>query len=1109
MEESGKVPINRKDYTALGVHHDSTSPGVLYDRKKEEEERRAKVTMGDANEAAFATQNSMVTAYELNYARQIPDDPNWEMDWEGLIRDMDERGLSRDWLDEFDGIASEAQLQNKLRYLTDLQSNLSVLEKAGGKGIAAVLTHSILDPGMLVIEAAAGPLGVAGKASKLHKSLRAILYGGTVGAAQGAAQSALNPEYGFKELATDMAGGAAVGLAFSKAAQYLTGDELMDAQRKAADLARKVGEDRTAGAGAVGADSLGAARVKGSQVDEGLDTTFGPKANEDAMANLEANMELGDVRLDFAHARIDQFADGASHADPRVRTLTRQLHSDPVGRSDGGVNVSGATERAKRHNYSMGVQFREAFESSLAAFTKEQGIDGAKGWFNRQFNQKLRDDFNTRVGRYRVLGDASGETSPAVMKAANDIERVMNEVAKRAQKAGVHASEGMEKANFWPRVFRRDKHDFLNRKLGSTVAANEAVQQLYFNAIRNRIERMRAEKIADLEARGMDPALFDDEIPKFSEQLTHRVAEAYTKRAMGQVERKAGGPNAAQVDELVDVLETAGVDADEIDLILKAFDVMKVNKDGKDAPTGRLMRRLEMDMETSIDVDVAGKTEKLTLADLYENNAELVMDNYLREMSGHIGLAEVGYKDAREIFKMIDDLLPTDNPRNTKAHRALTAMANSLIGRPLEEVPYSTSNRAMRTMMDFNFLTRMGSVGFSMVAENGQILGLAGVRAVLDQVPALRDLAKGVLTGQFDLAAARQLSQLTGMGSSTLRSSVAIRPDDLNLPGMSNGFWGKVDKLQQSAKRFQSVFSGLTPGTDMQQLSSGLMFGQYLTTAARKGKGLPDNVMKRLRDYGMRDEEIGRMLDHLKANAKLDGSRVTDFGTDLMREDLRDAFAMMMSRMNRHVIQDLDIGAVPWFMNKAVGRMMMQFRTFTLGAYTRHTLHGMNKRDAIAASQVAYSAMFATAAYYARAYTQFSGDQERLEMALDEKNVAKAVTGMIAEFGFVPLVVDSLLGAVGEDPLFRGMNRSSNLSNNLVMGNPTVDTLNKLNRILALPTRALRPDQQPSYEDMQAFVSLLYFNKLPGMVTALNTIAPQFPRERELQQGKALREWLE
>jgi hypothetical protein len=1049
-----------------------------------EKEAVAKATpWGELWDAGINNNHIFINVSNANRLLGKPLDEEYELEAERLQKDFEDRGLPLHWMEEFGDTVSEDQYVARLQMLEERAANDRKLMEAGGRGFLANLGTSFTDPVAFAAELVAAPLAAGAKANKLRKVAQAGAAGAATNAALGAAQAISDPDYDFSDFAFDATVGAVLGAGIDVGGSLLS----KEGRAELAGSLWKAGAKVNPG-GKFGDDTASAARVAGSDVEQFdvdvLETDFG--ANRSGAEVVEMNMHLADLKDTVGKTfRIDGMR-YVQDQTPEGQVTLRLLHSSNVGVKDGQVNATGAVERSVRYRQIAEGDFGRGYKAAMKDYVAER-VGFGKRWITKEASTTMNDSFAREVALH-VRG-AVESTNAAVIRAAAQVRKSLDGIYDVAARAGVRGMDAAKKvANYFPRVVRSDFKETVLKDINTLAAYNgrtaeETLGELMTEAVKQGIRKADAGKADEVKR------VIDDE-------LSAKVGKAYAMRllglkdgSMGQIDRMTE----LRLDYLEEVLEEAGLDPADVAAIRDKFTVEKM-PDGKAGPSDRLKQRLDLDETVHLTMPDG---RKLHVYDLFDNHAERVTNDYIREFSGHAALADTGFTSWREAQNLIETQFGTGKLDKNGKQMADIAL-KSILGRPLETDPLGWGGRFTRMLMDFNFLRSMGSVVFSMLSENGKIVGMVGLRATMRAVPEMGVILRQALKGELPDDLAREIAALSGVGSSMLRTSVGLRPDDLNMPGFTNGFIGKVDKMQQRLKRMQTFFSGLGPVTDIQQVAVSRLFLHRLGQEA--AEGFSPVMRSRLKDYGLTPGDLTRLSKHLAENAERKNGVLTKTNFDQLPPGTQRRFGEAMSRMARHVIQEADVGAVPFFMHSKLGKLFMQFRTFSVAAYARHTLHGAAKHDSVWALGAMSAMGFAALGYIGNAYVNHGNNPERLKSMLEEGEIAKMALARSSDASILPMIADSVANAFGYDAPFTNT-RNSGIGTNLINGSASYDTFSKAGDIVSM-IGSIRKHGTPTREQVRSLTSMIYMNRIPGLLQAQTEIANLFPSQRDLPQDR-------
>ena len=138
-----------------------------------------------------------------------------------------------------------------------------------------------------------------------------------------------------------------------------------------------------------------------------------------------------------------------------------------------------------------------------------------------------------------------------------------------------------------------------------------------------------------------------------------------------------------------------------------------------------------------------------------------------------------------------------------------------------------------------------------------------------------------------------------------------------------------------------------------------------------------------------------------------------------------DTFTMAVHREARRVVQENDIGAsTPW-LHTTTGKLMTQFRTFALTAWSKSTLHSIHHHDFQAWMSLQMSMLMGGMAYVAQTSLNVADKKDRAKRLAPEE-IAKAAFQRTAIASMGPALIDTAATTLFRtDPLFAyGASRS-------------------------------------------------------------------------------------
>ena len=188
-----------------------------------------------------------------------------------------------------------------------------------------------------------------------------------------------------------------------------------------------------------------------------------------------------------------------------------------------------------------------------------------------------------------------------------------------------------------------------------------------------------------------------------------------------------------------------------------------------------------------------------------------------------------------------------------------------------------------------------------------------------------------------------------------------------------------------------------------------------------------------------------------------------------------------MQRFIDRVVQRNDVGAMSRFFTTDYTRILTQFRTFTLGSYTKQL---MNRLYVLAETRGkdyhTYAAFIASMAgavqfYAVQQYLNSFGRDDRkkfLEKKLSVENLAKVGFMRSSWSSLIPGAIDTAMYPFMEKSPF-SYGRNTELASQFISGIPTVNLLNTTVDTVRTGVKLGFTDYQASKRDVQKFLSLI------------------------------------
>ena len=1013
-------------------------------------------------------------------------DPNFVLDSQRVMADLKELKLDvEQYAPRLGAATSEANYKELLGSVSDDADRIRRLSEAGFKGGVLRVANSILDPVALGAEIGASLLipgsGVVAKAGRTSRVAHAAFAGGAAGLAAESVGVAVNPHREQIDLLYGTVFGAGIGgVVGALRKNPSTMAEATRLQKAANDFVQDYEYDTMQQAG-----SAGAARV--NRPDNFLDDE-----------SLEF-LDHGDIAETFGRrGRFDLSAMLDKSKNPVVRMLGG-LVQDGTGKKGGAINAIAPSEERMLFREEFMSAAHRTYNPALKEYFEEMKV----GVLDRP---KAERDFNEKVDAYirdRTVGREE-KVSKSVARMGNKIAQLQEELLRMAQNPRLREGGAARPVKGFDAV-SADKH-YMTRYMNPTrvqLASREYVpgtmDDLIFGAIRS-----------------ANPDIADD----LARKIAKGYAKGITRRAHGLDEIAMRNLGEESVDDLIKELELGTNDAAN----LKAwFESRSKSDKGRDA---RAKRRVLLDenyrLKTAQRVDGTVDEQGFGLDDLIQKDAMGTFSRYADSMSGMIALARYRFKDPATGEMLVDGI--TSDGEFAKLIQATRKRGADLIregkmtqkdidqdvkrlefaysnirGRPISDAENTDFGWWARAVRKFNFSRIMNVVGFAQLAEIGVTMGHLGVKASFSHVPALRRIMTQDGETILKSGLADDLESWVAAGTDRLRATSDYRYDDMtSLREEATGTWrDKAEHVLNVGNRVTSEVSGMMQvNTMLQRWTAASIVQRFANIAQKGGKGMSD---ERWADLGVDPQMKDRILKMINTDGNLEftkglisGRRVSRLHADRWADkEAAEAFRAATYRLSNQLIQKNDIGNLMMWMSGPAAKMLMQFRTFMIGAYGKQTMKALKFRDREAVMAAVMSMAFGGAAYVAQSKIKAIGRSDREEWEEKRLGWDKIGTAAFARTGassIIPMLIDTGAYVSGNDALF-SHTRTTGQASNMLFGNPTtggVDDIAQAGRAIA----GLGEDREWSGEEARAIQRIMPFgNSIPATMAIESLIS--------------------
>lgn len=502
------------------------------------------------------------------------------------------------------------------------------------------------------------------------------------------------------------------------------------------------------------------------------------------------------------------------------------------------------------------------------------------------------------------------------------------------------------------------------------------VEDLLHKAIRNAIDKPGS-------------ALGQEAGKEVSERLSRAWARAIVRRHTQGIKNVQGFTNDLFSIEdrafITEVLADAGLDEVQRETFLRAID--------KTRQANTTAAVIEMDLNTSHNGH--------DVWELLDPNLSANMVREIKRTAGEIAMAKAGYKSQKEFNDKLELVTRYALMRGFDIESAkndvlyLDSARKLILGETLEADPAGALSKGLQVVRDMVQLGSLNWAGFAQLSEFGKVTSRIGVKSMVENVAMFKTLVRDMKTGKLnntwvsDLEDAFQFR----IGDDHIMNNPSYRLD-ANGMGQEIGWDSKglvkFSSLIRRLKHVQGFVNGMNLTKTMQDrvLAAGLAKKICKTVDA---DNLSEGAIKRLVDIGIDEDMIPRVRAMIQAQ---DWKNTNSMGIAKWSDvEAQEAVMLSMQRAWSQDIQRAMVGEQYLWTQSTLGKLFSQFRTFTLGAIEKQTLHSLRMHDTEAFMLTTYGMLFGTAAYLAKVHTQAISEPDSKKFLDDRLQTQAIVAG--------------------------------------------------------------------------------------------------------------------
>jgi len=1088
-EKSDKIEFT-VDKMGLSNPAQTVPTDVDYFARKQKGELESKFTWNEALAKSFEIDNLFVSGInnfgkEDGYAIDFDFVPTKEM--------VDSIDQYPDYMkDAFFDAKSEEHFYDIEKQVKERLETEEEISKLGWKGFGARMVAAVADPAAIALSVATIPFGGYGAyatvPSKIMRLKRALKFGLIVGGENAAIEAGLvgldkykNPiDIAYASLAGFTLGSPAGWFGRVNAKTNATPKEIVKSYKKLDAAAEKYKQTLELQEIQEFAQKnnleIDAQKIKNKRMILSKETnSMNPKVVDD-VRNEPGVGTYWEETFKKTHFRFDIASQLNRSPDPIIRRFRETFVNDPVV---GNTKGDTAIDWKNRTQYQTMYEYNNYREIALRSFKKA----------NKDVSFKSQFDIEERFEA--LMSDL--KEFPERFDMSNEITVEMRNLSKYATKAfddtlDIVAQTGREG---WDEIAGRRVPNYIPH-----VHSPSKVQRAIDDYGIDQTELVFANALRDLKG--------DLGNKLFTRMIKRIVGKISNSRYYGQetdLARAFQGSNIAVIREFLEGLDLT---EEQIKIILA-----KIQKGTGNTLDPNARTRLPFDLNARIDVknNKTGTIDSLSIKDLTERNLTRLLKRYNQQVLGAAAMARFGnFKNNKEYIDFLQEAKERGeaNPKYKNIYRDvenIEVVVSSLTGKqsPLEKGgdPNGFMRRMARLAQDYNFLRLFGQVGFAQGAELYQAVSEVGLKTFLEANPGFKDILNKLRAGEvkFNDEILEELrSQGVPVGlDKFMHSPVGRLDNELDIPLDSTGSRLDATELYAAkAKRFVADISFLNPMTMYSQIIAGrglaLKISNNVNDLIKKHKTTKvfDKLSKgdqvRYKYFGWNEKEFNEIADQISKHSVYKDGKYEGIGLDSWTPEARSHYSVGMQRFIDRVVQRNDVGVMNRWFTTDYTRILTQFRTFTLGSYTKQL---MNRLYVLAETRgkdfQTYSAFMASMIgavqfYAVQSYINSFGrnDQKKyLERRLSPENLAKIGFLRSSWSSLIPGAIDTALYPFLDDLPF-SYGRNTDLASNFLSGIPTFNLIGStFDTTRNLTKMAFDPTYQPSKRDIQNGLSLI------------------------------------
>lgn len=678
------------------------------------------------------------------------------------------------------------------------------------------------------------------------------------------------------------------------------------------------------------------------------------------------------------------------------RGLNDLLHETAQGQLE-----QGHTASAFQHLFLNQIRSAEKnrYNVGFLSWAKEEGIPTVKALLDIGGRKA---EFNTEV--YLKVIDPSREVSAGVAMAAEGHRDAMSLALQLRQRAGELGWENIQDSRaYMPVIFESTAVVHLSAKYGENKVL-KMISKSYQEG-KFRLKPGSADKLAEMQIR---------------RSRSHQLSGSQVfKNVVSESERAA----------FIADLKKSGVPEEHIMSFLE------------DQETAQLLDNISNRAKFSLGLNPLTEHEGMRMVDLLYTDTPMLTQNYYRESAGGAALAKMGfrsYEHANRVVNMAEEVglrAGAEAARNKEEAAMFRDTLKLMYGKSIDANPHGALEITSRRLRGVAATRSLGLMGFAQFPETARAITHLGLTTVLKNVPAVaifrRKAARvgGTSAGELSDPVMRSIERVLGyVGEDSWLAPLHIRGDEPLVRETSDQIARVLDNTLAVGGNVNNVASGF-------QFTQGGLEKIVMRSISEKVLGMAEGKMpfpeRTASEVGWNKQFLSDLQDFVRNNPKsehFNGENISVINFEKMPPEMMDTLLIGMQRIKGRLVQQNFIGDSSTWMNGSLGKVLTQFKSFSIISVEKQLIHDLRGDKIAAAQTLMWSALLGYMAYNARTYVSSIGRGDRsdyLDKHLNSRATALGTFNMMPQvaglslggdfLGTVGLLPDSMISAPGRD----------------------------------------------------------------------------------------------